>query len=54
MKTGIKVLISVVAGLVVAWVCYQVLHLDQPISTILSIVMTSATWGICEKVGARK
>jgi hypothetical protein len=54
MKTGIKILISAVVGFAIAWVCYQVFHLEQIMTTVVSVSMTSAAWAVCDKLLPRK
>ena len=54
MKTIFKIFISAIAGFVVAWVCYQVFHLEQVMTTAVAAAMASAAYGLCEKVYHKK
>lgn len=53
MKTIFKILIASVAGLGVAWLCYQVFHLEQVITTVLAVITATATASICDKIQRR-
>lgn len=50
MKTILKVLIACVLGLVVMWLCYQVFHLEQVMTTVVTIAFTVATVAVCDKI----
>lgn len=54
MKTIFKLLIAGIVGLVVMWLCYQVFHLEQVITTVVAIVATITTVAICDKIKPQK
>lgn len=54
MKTVIKILIAGVVGLFVMWLCYQVFHLEQVMTTVVAIIATMATVAICDKIKPQK
>lgn len=54
MKTIFKVLIAAIAGLVTAWICYQLFHLDQVITTVVTVLLTSSVYGLLDKVTSKK
>lgn len=54
MKTFLKALIAVVAGLLFSWVCMTLINLDQTISIVLTVFFTSAVFGLCDKLMTNK
>jgi putative flippase GtrA len=50
LKTIYKVLIAGIIGLAVMWLCYQVLHLEQITTTVVSIIVTIAAFAVCDKI----
>jgi len=54
MKTIFKILFSALIGFVVAWICYQVFHLETVITTVIAAMMASAAYGICDKIKSKK
>jgi hypothetical protein len=54
MKTVYKVLIAATIGLAVMWLSYQVLHLEQVTTTVVSIIVTTAAFAVCNKIKQKK
>lgn len=54
MKIFLKIIIAIIAGLLAAWLCMTVLNLDQVIATVVTVIMTSGVYGICDKTMVRK
>lgn len=54
MKTIFKILIAGVVGLAAMWLCYQVFHLEQIMTTVVAVVATIAVFGICDKIKSDK
>ena len=50
MRTLVKIIITIAAGLAFAWVCATPLQLDQTIATVLTVVFTSGVFAVCEKL----
>ena len=50
MKTFLKIIIAIIAGLAVAWLSMTVLNLDQVIATVITVIMTSGVYGCLDKV----
>ena len=54
MKTIFKILIAGIVGLAVMWLCYQVFHLEQVMTTVVAIAATIATVAVCDKIKPQK
>jgi len=54
MKTIFKILIAGIVGLVVMWLCYQVFHLEQIMTTVVAIIATIAAFAVCDKIKSPK
>lgn len=54
MNTIFKILIAGIVGLIVTWLCYQVFHLEQVMTTVVAIVATIATVAVCDNIKPQK
>lgn len=54
MKTVYKILIAGIVGLIVMWLCYQVFHLEQIMTTVAAITATIATVAVYDKIKPQK
>lgn len=53
MKTWLKFLITIVVGLAIMWVCYQVFHFESVMTSAVSVVVTLMTYIVCDNIQKR-
>jgi len=53
-KTIYKLLIAGIIGFIAAWLCYQVFHLEQVMTTAVTVIVTLAAVGVCDKIKPKK
>jgi len=54
MKTIYILLVAAIVGFIAAWLCYQVFHLEQAMTTVVTIIVTLAAIGVCDKIKPKK